>query len=70
MTKKDYELIARSIFVDISAMKTDAEIAGAQAIAMGLAEQLQAMNPRFDRGRFLDACGVNEIRILSIPEGF
>jgi hypothetical protein len=58
MTKKDYELIARSIFVDRDTLdETQKETA--DFIACGLADQFQAMNPRFDRARFLTACGVN-----------
>jgi hypothetical protein len=57
MTRKDYELIARSIRVDRE-MLGDMGKAGADTIAAGLAEQFATMNPRFDRGRFLDACGV------------
>jgi hypothetical protein len=57
MTRKDFELIARSIFVDRDTLTSD-EKKTADIIASGLADQFQAMNPRFDRGRFLDACGV------------
>jgi hypothetical protein len=32
----------------------------ADFIAAGLAEQFEAMNPRFDSRRFLDACGVGQ----------
>jgi hypothetical protein len=57
MTRKDYELIARSIFVDRESLE-DNQKQTADFIARGLAEQLEAMNPRFDRARFLSACGV------------
>lgn len=56
MTKKDYELIARSIYVDRDTLdETQKETA--DLIANGLADQFQAMNPRFNRGLFLTACG-------------
>ena len=57
MTRKDYELIARSIRVDRELLDINGK-GTADYIAAGLAEQFAAMNPRFDRGRFLDACGV------------
>jgi hypothetical protein len=59
MTRKDYELIARSIRVDRELLG-DMGKAGADTIAVGLSYQLAAMNPRFDRARFLEACGVGE----------
>jgi len=58
MTRKDYELIARSIFVDRESLQEESQKQTADLIARGLAEQLEAMNPRFDRARFLSACGV------------
>lgn len=56
MTKKDYELIARSIYVDRELLD-DKGKGVADYISAGLAEQLESMNPRFDKRRFLDACG-------------
>jgi hypothetical protein len=72
MTRKDYELIARSIFVDreklINTMEfplMDGNMPRAElslvlnavdVIARGLADQLEAMNPRFNRYLFLDKC--------------
>ncbi len=53
MTRKDYELIAQAIadvWCDAVAQKD---------IAESLAEALAGDNPRFDRARFLSACGVN-----------
>ena len=58
MTRKDYELIARSIFVDRESLQEESQRQTADLIARGLVEQLEAMNPRFDRARFLSACGV------------
>ena len=58
MTRKDYELIARSIYVDRELVE-EGQRKVVDFIAKGLAEQLQAMNPRFDRARFLNACNVN-----------
>jgi hypothetical protein len=59
MTRKDYELIARSIRVDRETLGIDAKVT-ADFIAAGLAEQFEAINPRFDSRRFLDACGVGQ----------
>ena len=59
MTKKDYELIARSIRVDRENLDPK-ERDGADKITAGLAYQLEAMNPRFQRHRFLEACGYGE----------
>ena len=57
MTRKDYELIARSIYVDRELVE-EGQRKTVDFIAYGLAEQLEAMNPRFDRARFLNACNV------------
>jgi len=59
MTRKDYELIARSIFVDRENLDPLGKNA-ADIITAGLARQLEAMNPRFDRHRFLEECGYGE----------
>jgi hypothetical protein len=53
MTRKDYVLIARNIeqayYLDETQRNT---------IAQDLADSLSMDNPRFDRARFLEACGV------------
>ena len=59
MTRKDFELIARSIYVDRDFLKTDEEKKTADIISLGLADQFIAINPRFDKSRFLEACGYN-----------
>jgi hypothetical protein len=61
MTRKDYVLIAQAIRtqIDFSAKFEEEESrAGAQNIAYDLAWKLYEDNPRFDRKRFLEACGV------------
>ena len=62
MTRKDYVLIADTI----ANLREQQRDAGAFAnnpslleVAEELAHALQGDNPRFDRARFLDACGVN-----------
>ena len=59
MTRKDYELIARSIYVDRENLDPLGKTA-ADVITAGLSYQLQAMNPRFDRHKFLEECGYGE----------
>lgn len=67
MTKKDYELIARAFgltsktveaFNDSdSPAKYDAPSA-LGLVATVLADSLEKENPRFNRGLFLEACGI------------
>jgi len=60
MTKKDYVLIARVFAREVSLAGGDERgrryILG--GIARLLATELEQGNPRFDRQRFLAACGV------------
>ena len=59
MTRKDYILIAEAIEPVISASHFDsARKDGARRVAVRVAAALSADNPRFDRERFLKACGV------------
>jgi hypothetical protein len=57
MTRKDYQLIAE-VFANFGKIIILEETIGAD-IARNLADALKADNPRFDRARFLAACGVN-----------
>ena len=54
MTKKDYIIIARAIKFSCDIKVNDT----AKRIAEGLVYELTQDNPRFDRERFLTACGV------------
>lgn len=62
MTRKDFEAIARAIsdgqFIEC---RTNADVAintsTRAKIARQLADHLATTNPRFDRARFLQACG-------------
>jgi hypothetical protein len=56
MTRKDYQLIAE-VFANFGQI-IELEETIAADIARNLANALQADNPRFDRARFLTACGV------------
>jgi hypothetical protein len=61
MTKKDYIAIARALNVQLVGW-TIAESPDAAKIVAGIADEISdlfaADNPRFDRARFLQACGV------------
>jgi hypothetical protein len=56
MTRKDYQLIAE-VFANFGQMIELEETIGAD-LARNLADALQGDNPRFDRARFLESCGV------------
>ena len=64
MTRKDFEAIANSVRYGWAILRSD-ETAEDFAhrvkrnVALNLASELAGTNPRFDRGRFLEACGVD-----------
>ena len=59
MTKKDYILIAEVLRDGVKARAvSDAETAQAIFTAHLMCARLQSENPRFDRAKFLDACGL------------
>jgi len=51
MTRKDYQMIA-----EVFARSAGDDLA--KILAENLADKLEIDNPRFDRARFLTACGV------------
>ena len=53
MTRKDYKLIAEVIAVNMFD-----SYEGKVDLVDNLANKLEQDNPRFDRARFLEACGV------------
>lgn len=63
MTRKDYELIAQLIRDQLDAASNDSAKEHAHAylgaLAKDMAHEFAANNPRFDRARFLKACGVS-----------
>lgn len=72
MTRKDYELMAGAI-LDARAVIESRELDGAKldeqwkataTVARHLAAVLEAQNPRFNRGRFLAACGLDPVNWL------
>lgn len=62
MTRKDYVIIADSIKGSInyeqSFNNNQAAVSALRFLALTLSSSLEEDNPRFDRDRFLDACGV------------
>jgi hypothetical protein len=62
MTRKDYVIIAE-VIADLMASQKDrgafAHAPSLDEVARELAYALEGDNPRFDRARFLTACGVN-----------
>jgi len=62
MTKKDYEAIARALARQIdafpSAIENHAAHCARAQTCSNIADHCAADNPRFDRARFLKACGV------------
>ena len=55
MTKKDFELIARTL---ADWPRTDDEHESWEHGCRHFADALATTNPRFDRAKFLQACGV------------
>lgn len=62
MTRKDYVMIAKhfkgSINYEQSFNNNQAGANSLKFLALTLSSSLEKDNPRFDRARFLDACGV------------
>lgn len=62
MSRKDYELIARAIYGSLiqsgSLESQDRFIDQHRMTARHVANALERENPRFDRDRFIEACGV------------
>jgi len=61
MTKKDYELIARALkgIFDANAFCLDDD-QDKYSVAERMAEALATTNPRFNKERFISACGVEK----------
>lgn len=72
MTKKDYELIAQSVRRtrmvegwDKNQLRKQAKMAALRLVANDLAGSLYGDNPRFDRTKFLTACGIETEKPLT-----
>ena len=66
MTRKDFEAIAKSLteereFLMKSPQYEDAYRDAFDCAVWALADALGALNPRFDRSRFTEACGVIDL---------
>ncbi len=66
MTRKDYVMIA-----EVIATSWHASADSKRDIAINLAEVFETDNPRFNRDRFLSACGVTNslMERMFTPEG-
>lgn len=62
MTKKDYELIAEAI------NGTSYSDDGLDGLAYLLAAKFESDNPRFNRNKFLQACGIETEPVIGTPE--
>jgi|DEB0MinimDraft_3_1074331.scaffolds.fasta_scaffold13059_5 hypothetical protein len=62
MSRKDYELIARAIYgslIQSGSLESQDKYADQHRLtARHVANALERTNPRFDRDRFIEACGV------------
>ncbi len=59
MTRKDFELIAAAIRRELDdAQNRTAEQRGLELAAHSIGSAIKKVNPRFEHGRFLRACGV------------
>jgi predicted oxidoreductase len=54
MQRRHFELIAATI------KGLPSDVYGCEQVAKAFADALRAENPRFDRARFLTACGIEE----------
>jgi hypothetical protein len=63
MTKKDYATIARALskfYLDDDRPPLHTASATMEYVVVRIADALEADNPRFDRTKFYQACGVTE----------
>jgi hypothetical protein len=58
MTRRHFEMIAESIRVTMGQANSATRIA-LTSLAIDLADKFEGENPRFDRQRFLTACGAD-----------
>lgn len=58
MTRKDYELIAEVIKTARKVETGEVVLVSVEHLTNTLATELEIENPRFNRARFLSACGV------------
>lgn len=64
LTKKDYELIANQFDMELFQLRHEydtGEVEAVERLAKRLATRLQMDNPKFDRDKFLTACGIEQV---------
>ena len=66
MTRRDYVLLANVINARLSARPDQEKAEAYRLIANDLADALATDNPRFDRARFLTACGVHRDSVRAV----
>jgi len=64
MTRKDYEVLARAMRRAEPWKPTAGERTVWVAACCCLSDTLMALNPRFNPGKFLDACGMNYDEVM------
>lgn len=62
MTKKHFIAIAHTIRVQLELSETTADEAAIERTARALCDDFKAANSAFQRGRFLAACGVDDVQ--------
>ena len=63
MTKKDYELIAKEIKAQINLTYQEEETQILVDLANSLAIRFIEENPRFNRDKFIEVCGIKEWKL-------
>jgi hypothetical protein len=69
MTRKDYELLAESIRLTRNKAEWQGQAIDEStllAVSISMAQLLEYDNPRFDRHRFLIACGVHDSTMADV----
>lgn len=66
MTRKHFEAVAAKIAATKAIAKTDHERINLQNLACRLADSFEQANPRFNRERFINACGFLSTRPIGM----
>jgi len=61
MTRKHFAKIAHTVKVTLAGCETTDQELSVERLARALATDLSEFNANFDRGRFLAACGVDNV---------
>lgn len=60
MTKKDYELMASEIRIRVILAENNYQLMGLVWLARSLTTRLEERDTRFNREKFMDACGIEK----------